>query len=164
MQKIGPCLWFNGQAEAAVAFYTSTFKNSRTLETTYYVDDMHMPAGTVMTIRFVLDGAEFMALNGGPEFVFSPAISFVVHCADQQEVDDLWQKLLVNGREDQCGWLTDQFGLSWQIVPEALITMLKGGDTAAAQRTVAAMLKMKKLNIAELERAYKGGGTVSGIF
>ncbi len=155
MKKICPCLWFNGQAEAAVAFYTSTFKNSRVLETTYYLDNMPLPKGTVMTMRFVLDDQEFLVLNGGADFSFTPATSFVVYCEDQHEVDHLWSKLLDGGKEGQCGWLSDRYGLSWQIVPKALIEMLKGGDAAAAQRTVAAMMHMKKLDIATLERAYK---------
>lgn len=155
MQKICPCLWFNGQAEAAVAFYISTFKNSRVLETTYYLDNMPMPKGTVMTMRFILDGQEFLVLNGGADFSFTPATSFVVYCEDQQEVDYMWDRLLDGGQENQCGWLSDRYGLSWQIVPKALIEMLKGGDVAAAQRAVAAMMQMKKLDIATLERAYK---------
>ena len=154
MQKICPCLWFNGQAEAAVAFYTSTFKNTEVLETTYYLDHMPMPKGKVMTIRFVLDGQEFLALNGGADFSFTPATSFIVYCENQKEVDDMWEKLLVGGQESQCGWLSDRYGLSWQIVPKSLIEMLKGGDSAGAQRAAAAMLQMKKLDIATLERAY----------
>lgn len=155
MKKICPCLWFDGQAEAAVAFYTSTFKNSRVLETSYYLDNMPLPKGTVMTMRFVLDDQEFLVLNGGADFSFTPATSFVVYCEDQKEVDHLWSKLLDGGQENQCGWLSDRYGLSWQIVPKALIEMLKGGDAAAAQRAVAAMMQMKKLDIATLERAYK---------
>ena len=108
-----------------------------------------------MTVQFVLDGQEFLALNGGPKFTFSPAISFVANCATQAEVDGLWEKLSAGGEEQQCGWLKDKFGVSWQIVPNALIAMLSGTDTAASQRAVAAMLQMKKLDISRLERAYK---------
>jgi predicted 3-demethylubiquinone-9 3-methyltransferase (glyoxalase superfamily) len=154
MQKIGPCLWFDGKAEEASNFYVSIFKNSRIVNTTRYPEGSPLPAGKVMTVEFILDGQEFLALNGGPQYTFSPAISFVVRCETQEEVDDLWEKLLAGGAEQQCGWLTDKFGVSWQIVPNALMRMMSGADADASQRAFAAMLQMKKLNIALLEHAY----------
>lgn len=154
MQKIGPCLWFDGKAEEASNFYVSIFKNSRIVKATRYPEGSPLPTGTVMTVEFILDGQEFLALNGGPQYTFSPAISFVVRCETQQEVDDLWEKLLAGGEEQQCGWLTDKFGVCWQIVPNALIRMLSGADAVASQRAFAAMLQMKKLNISLLEHAY----------
>jgi predicted 3-demethylubiquinone-9 3-methyltransferase (glyoxalase superfamily) len=155
MQKISPCLWFDGQAEEAARFYTSIFKNSRIVKTARYLEGAHRPTGSIMTVQFVLDGQEFVALNGGPEFTFSPAISFVVNCETQEEVDVLWGKLSAGGEEVQCGWLRDKFGVSWQIVPTVLIAMLTDADTAASQRAFAAMLHMKKLDIALLDRAFK---------
>lgn len=154
MQKIGTCLWFDGKAEEASNFYVSIFKNSRIVNTARYPEGSPLPAGKVMTVEFILDGQEFLALNGGPQYTFSPAISFVVHCETQEEVDDLWEKLLAGGQEQQCGWLTDKFGVSWQIVPNALMRMMSGADAAASQRAFAAMLQMKKLDIALLEHAY----------
>src|SRR5713101_9034343 len=156
MQKIGPCLWFDGQAEEAARFYTSIFKNSRIVNTTRYPEVSHRPAGSVLTVQFILDGQDFVALNGGPEFTFTPAISFVVYCETQEEVDVLWNGLSAGGEEVQCGWLKDKFGVSWQIVPSVLIAMLKDADTAASRRAFEAMLHMKKLDIALLERAFKG--------
>lgn len=156
MQKISPCLWFDDQAEEAVTFYTSIFKNSKILAITHYGERMPKPPGSVMTIRFTLDGDEFVALNGGPEFTFSPAISLAVHCDNQKEVDELWEKLLAGGGDEvECGWLTDRFGVSWQIVPKAWFALLEEGDAAASQRGMEAMFKMKKLDLAVLERAYK---------
>ena len=157
MQPIYPCLWFDDQAEQAAAFYVSVFKNSRIVTTTQYLEGSPRPAGMVMTVAFVLDGQDFLALNGGPEFPFTPAISLAVNCETQAEVDDLWAKLTAGGAEQQCGWLTDKYGVSWQIVPRALIAMFSAGDTAASQRAIAAMLPMKKLDLATLERAYKNG-------
>jgi len=154
MQKIGPCLWFDGKAEEAANFYIAIFKNSRIVNTARYPEGSPLPAGNVMTVQFILDGQEFLAINGGPQFTFSPAISFVVHCETQEEVDDLWEKLLAGGEEQQCGWLTDKFGVSWQIVPNVFIAMMSGADAVAAQRAFAAMLHMKKLNISLLEQAY----------
>ncbi len=156
MQKIGPCLWFDGQAEDAAKFYVSIFKNSKIVTTTYYLEGLPQPAGSVMTVVFILDGEEFTALNGGPQFTFSPAISFVAKCDTQEDVDHLWQKLTEGGEEVQCGWLKDKYGVSWQVVPTALIEMLSKTDSAASQRAMSAMLKMKKLDIAELTRAYTG--------
>jgi predicted 3-demethylubiquinone-9 3-methyltransferase (glyoxalase superfamily) len=155
MQKIGPCLWFDGQAEAAAAFYTSIFKNSKIVKISRYLDGAPRPPGSVMTVQFILDGQEFLALNGGPEFAFSPAISFVVNCETQAEVDGFWEKLSADGEEVACGWLRDKFGVSWQIVPRALIAMLSDADIAAAQRAFAAMLQMKKLTISVLEQAFR---------
>lgn len=154
MQKISPCLWFDSQAEEAANFYVSVFPNSRIVSTTRYVEGLPQPAGTVMTVSFVLDGEEFVALNGGPVFHFTPAVSFVVHCETQAEVDRFWQRMTEGGEEGQCGWLTDRYGVSWQIVPNGLMEMFKGGDAVASQRAVAAMLQMKKLDIGALQRAY----------
>jgi predicted 3-demethylubiquinone-9 3-methyltransferase (glyoxalase superfamily) len=154
MQNLGACLWFDGQAEEAALFYVSVFKNSRVLKITYYLEGMHRPAGSVLTVQFMLDGAEFLALNGGPQFTFSPAISFVAYCDTQAEVDELWQKLSEGGEEGQCGWLKDRYGVSWQVVPRALIEMLGTLDRNASQRAMSAMLKMKKLDISVLRRAY----------
>jgi predicted 3-demethylubiquinone-9 3-methyltransferase (glyoxalase superfamily) len=155
MQKISPCLWFDGEAEEAVNFYISIFKNSRLVKTARYLEGTPRPRGSVMTVSFILDGQEFLALNGGPQFTFSPAVSFVVNCETQEEVDGLWEKLSAGGEEHQCGWLKDKFGVSWQIVPNSLIGMLSDADTAASQRAFAAMLPMRKLDISLLERAYK---------
>ncbi len=159
MQTIAPCLWFDGQAEGAALFYTSVFKNSRILEIARYLEGAPRPAGTVMTVRFILDGQEFMALNGGPQFSFSPAVSFAVPCDTQAQIDALWEKLGAGGEEVQCGWLKDKFGLSWQIFPRSLPAMLVDADRAAAQRAFAAMLQMKRISIALLERAFNHRGT-----
>ncbi len=156
MNTISPCLWFDSHAEEAATFYVSIFKNSEILQTTYYLEEVHRPKGSVLTVKFVLDGQEFLALNGGPQFTFSPAISFVVNCETQEEIDHYWERLSAGGEKVQCGWLTDQFGASWQIVPTLLPAMLNAPDTAAAQRVFAAMLQMKKLDIAVLQQAYKG--------
>lgn len=154
MQKIGPCLWFDGAAEEAAQFYVSVFPNARIVCTTHYVESTHRPIGSVMTVEFVLDGQEFVALNGGPYFDFSPAISMVVPCDTQAQLDHLWSQLMVGGHAQQCGWLTDKFGVSWQILPKTLTAMMQGDNTAAAQRAMAAMLQMVKLDIAALEQAY----------
>lgn len=139
-------------------FYVSVFKNSSIVNTTYYLEGSPRPAGSVMTVQFILDGDEFMALDGGPQFTFSPAISLVADCDTQEEVDELWEKLSYGGEEGQCGWLTDKFGVSWQVVPKKALQELFGGaDAAASQRAVTAMLGMKKLEIAELRRAYESG-------
>jgi predicted 3-demethylubiquinone-9 3-methyltransferase (glyoxalase superfamily) len=157
MQNLSTCLWFDGQAEEAVAFYTGIFPNSRIVETKYYLEGTPKPAGSVLTIRFVLDGVEYVALNGGPFFTFSPAISLVAYCDTQEEIDHLWERLLEGGRESQCGWLDDRFGVSWQIVPRPFLALLNTDDVAASQRAMAAMMTMKKLDIAALQRAYAGG-------
>jgi len=128
MKKITPFLWFNGNAEEAMNFYVSVFKNSKILGVTRYGDAGPGPKGTVMTANFELNGQEFVALNGGPQYTFSPAVSFVAHCESQQEVDELWSRLSEGGREDMCGWVTDKYGLTWQVVPTALIQMLNDKD------------------------------------
>jgi predicted 3-demethylubiquinone-9 3-methyltransferase (glyoxalase superfamily) len=156
MQKITPFLWFDNQAEIAAEFYVSVFKDSRIVRKNHYPEGSPDRSGTVMTVQFVLEGMEFVAINGGPQFSFSQAISFVVNCETQDEVDRLWQALSAGGQEVQCGWLTDRFGVPWQIVPTVLPDMLSGADTAAAQRVFAAMLGMKKLDIGALQRAYAG--------
>ncbi|MFZ6757383.1 VOC family protein [Undibacterium sp. Ji50W] len=156
MQKITPFLWFDQQAEEAAHFYTSIFKDSKVLSIARYGDGAPMPKGTVMTAKFILEGQEFVALNGGPHFTFNPAISFVVNCDSQQEVDYYWEKLMDGGTESQCAWLTDRFGVSWQIVPQALITYLNDPDPVKAQRVMMAMMQMIKIDIATLDRAYQG--------
>lgn len=151
MNKITPFLWFDQQAEEAMNFYMSVFKNSKVLNIS------RGPDGKVFTVSFELDGQEFIALNGGPEFKFTEAISLFVNCETQEEVDQLWEKLSAGGEEIQCGWLKDKFGLSWQIVPTALGEVLNGPDPIKAQSAMQAMLSMKKLDIAELKRAYEQG-------
>ena len=155
MQKISYCLWFDGKAEEAAKFYVSNFRDSRIVNTARYLEGSPGTAGSVMTVEFILDGERFLALNGGPQYEFTPAISFVVTCDTQEEIDNIWQKLSQGGREVQCGWLTDRFGVSWQVVPAALAEMVDSNDRAAAQRAFSAMLGMKKLDIAALRRAYE---------
>jgi predicted 3-demethylubiquinone-9 3-methyltransferase (glyoxalase superfamily) len=155
MQKITPFLWFDDQAEEAMYFYTSIFKNSKIGKVTHYVEDEHKPTGSVMTAAFELDGVEYVALNGGPEFTFSPAISFQVHCLSQDEVDELWEKLSAGGEKGQCGWLTDKFGVSWQIVPTELNQMLSDPDAKKALKVTQVMLQMTKLDISALRKAYE---------
>ena len=156
MQKITPFLWFNGQAEEAMQFYTSVFPDSRVVDVMRYGDAGPGPKGSVMSCTFELEGQAFIALNGGPMFQFSPAISFFVKCATQAEVDALWAKLADGGRVQQCGWLQDRYGVSWQVVPTVLGTMLQDADRAKSSRVMKAMMKMVKLDIAALERAYAG--------
>jgi predicted 3-demethylubiquinone-9 3-methyltransferase (glyoxalase superfamily) len=156
MQKITPFLWFDGKAEEAMNFYTSTFKNSRAKDVVRYGDAGPGPKGSVMSATFELQGQEFHALNGGPTYKFTPAISFFVNCETQNEVDDLWGKLSEGGQVQQCGWLTDKFGLSWQIIPVVLGQMLRDKDPQKSTRVMRAMLKMIKLDIALLQRAYEG--------
>jgi len=157
MQKISPFLWFDDQAEEAVNFYTSIFKNSKILNATRYGEVGPGPKDSVMTVAFQLEGQEFMALNGGPHFKFTEAISFVVKCKTQEEVDDLWEKLSEGGGEKiQCGWLKDKYGVSWQIVPTILGEMISDPNRAKSQRVMEAMLKMKKIEIEGLKRAYAG--------
>jgi predicted 3-demethylubiquinone-9 3-methyltransferase (glyoxalase superfamily) len=153
MPKTTPCLWFDNQGEEAAEFYTSVFPNSKILDITRYGPVGPGPEGSVMTVRFMLDGQEFVALNGGPEFTFSEAISFQVECGSQEEVDEYWTRLSDGGSEGPCGWLKDRFGLSWQIVPTALPELLSDPDPGRAQRAMQAMLQMKKIDIAELRRA-----------
>jgi predicted 3-demethylubiquinone-9 3-methyltransferase (glyoxalase superfamily) len=148
--RITPFLWFDSNAEEAVAFYLTVFKNSRRLDALRGSTDTHVPKGTVLTISFELDGQRFTALNGGPMFKFTEAVSFVVRCDTQQEVDEYWSKLSDGGSESQCGWLKDRFGLSWQIVPARLMELIKN------PKAMQAMMGMKKLDIAELERAAQG--------
>jgi len=154
IQKITPFLWFDHQAEEAATFYTSIFKNSKIETVTRYGEAGPGPKGSVMTIAFELDGQKFVALNGGPHYQFNPAISFVVNCEGQNEVDHYWEKLTAGGKEIQCGWLVDKYGVSWQIVPKALIELLRDEDPARAQRVMKAMLQMKKIDIAGLKAAY----------
>ncbi|MEU7835244.1 MULTISPECIES: VOC family protein [unclassified Nonomuraea] len=153
MQKITTFLWFDNQAEEAAAFYTSLFEDSRILEVQRYGDAGPGPAGTAMTVSFELAGQRFVALNGGPEFTFTEAISLYVDCASQEEVDELWAKLTEGGEESQCGWLKDRWGLSWQIVPKVLPELLSNPDPAKAQRVMKAMLGMRKIDINALEEA-----------
>lgn len=154
MQKITPYLWFDNQAEEAVNFYTSLFKDSKILEISRYGENMPMPAGTVLTIAFQLNGQDFVALNGGPVFQFTEAISLFVNCADQAEADDLWAKFTAEGEESMCGWLKDKYGLSWQIIPAGLSDLISGPDPAAANRAVQCMLTMKKIDLDKIRQAY----------
>jgi len=157
MKGISTFLWFDGKAEEAVKFYTSVFKSSKVGSVARYGEAGPGPKGTVMTATFELAGHEFIALNGGPQFKFTPAISFVVNCENQQEVDELWEKLSAGGATQQCGWLTDKYGVSWQIVPTGLGRLLQDPNPAKASSVMKAMLQMVKLDIAELERAYQQG-------
>jgi len=153
MSKITPCLWFDTEGEEAANFYTSIFPNSRIVDIARYGSAGPRPEGSVMTVSFELDGQEFVALNGGPQFEFNEAISFQVDCKNQEEVDAFWTKLSEGGEEGPCGWLKDRFGVSWQIVPTVLPELLADPDRAKSQRVMAAMLKMKKIEIDALERA-----------
>ena len=154
MPKITPCLWFNTEAEQAARFYTSIFKNSKIGRITHYGDTGPGPKGGVLTVDFELDDQEFQALNGGPEFKFTEAVSFTVHCKNQDEVDEFWEKLSAGGQEGVCGWLKDRYGLSWQIVPSILPNMLSDPDREKVDHVMEAVMKMKKIDIEELERAY----------
>jgi predicted 3-demethylubiquinone-9 3-methyltransferase (glyoxalase superfamily) len=154
MQKITPFLWFDTQAEAAANFYVSIFKNSKVVKIARYGEGGPGPKGSVMTVVFELDGQRFIALNGGPQFKFTEAISFTVDCRTQEEVDTFWEKLSGGGVEGPCGWLKDKYGLSWQIVPTLLGEMLSDPDPEKSKRVMQAMLKMKKLDIAGLKNAY----------
>jgi predicted 3-demethylubiquinone-9 3-methyltransferase (glyoxalase superfamily) len=158
-QKITPFLWFNDNAEEAVNFYTSVFKNSKIGTISRYDEASAKasgrPAGTVMTVSFELDGQDFMALNGGPEFQFTPAISLVVNCETQQEVDYFWEKLSEGGKEIECGWLQDKYGISWQVVPVALGELMKSNDSEKTGRVMEALMTMKKLDVEKLEQAAK---------
>jgi len=159
-QRITPFLWFDNQAEEAVNFYVSIFKNARIESITRYDDEgaraAGRPKGSVMTVAFELDGQQFTALNGGPHFRFTEAVSLVVNCETQQEVDHFWERLSAGGQQVQCGWLKDRFGLSWQVVPTVLVEMLQDKDPEKSKRVMAAMLKMIKLDIEGLKKAYEG--------
>lgn len=156
IQKITPCLWFDDEAEAAANHYMQIFDNSRTLRITRYDKGRHKPEGAVLTILFELAGQQFIALNGGPEFTFTEAVSMSVSCDTQAEIDYYWDKLCAGGAPVQCGWLKDKFGLSWQIVPAALADMLQEGEPERASRVMTALLGMVKLDLAALQRAYDG--------
>lgn len=159
MQTITPFLWFDGNAEEATNFYVSIFKNSKVKSIRRYGEAGPGPKGSVMTTSFELEGQEFVALNGGPQFHFTEAISFLVSCKTQEEVDVLWTKLSAGGHESQCGWLKDKYGLSWQIVPAALSEMLGDKDPVKSARVMKAMLQMKKIDIGRLKEAYEGKTT-----
>jgi predicted 3-demethylubiquinone-9 3-methyltransferase (glyoxalase superfamily) len=154
MQKIIPCLWFNNQAEDAARFYTSIFKNSKLDQISYYGDAGPGLKGSVLTVTFEINGQEMMALNGVPEYKFTPAISLFVNCEDQQEVDYFWEKLSEGGEKGPCGWLTDKFGVSWQIVPTILGVLMSDKDEKKSARVMQAMLQMSKLDINALQKAY----------
>ncbi len=153
LTRIIPCLWFDTEGEEAAAFYTSIFKNSRVLQVTRYGSAGPRPEGMVMTVNFELDGQEFIALNGGPEFRFNEAISFQVNCESQEEVDEFWTKLSDGGEEGPCGWLKDKYGVSWQIVPTVLEELIRDPDPEKSQRAMKAMLGMRKIDIAQLQHA-----------
>jgi predicted 3-demethylubiquinone-9 3-methyltransferase (glyoxalase superfamily) len=153
VQKITPCLWFDTEGEEAANLYTSLFSNSKILEVSHYGEGGPGTEGAVMTVSFQLEGQEFLALNGGPAHKFNEAVSFTVHCENQAEVDKFWEALSEGGQEDQCGWLKDRFGLSWQIVPNALPRLLQDPDPEKARKAMDAMLQMRKIDIAQLERA-----------
>lgn len=154
MQKIVPCLWFDQQAEEAVQFYTATIPNSRIGDISRYGEGAPLPAGTALTVTFELEGQSYMALNGGPHFSFTPAVSFVIHCDSQAEIDRLWAALGEGGAYERCGWLRDRYGLSWQIVPRNIGAMMR--DSARAGRVMAQILTMDKLDMDVLQRAYDG--------
>jgi predicted 3-demethylubiquinone-9 3-methyltransferase (glyoxalase superfamily) len=156
MQKITPFLWFDGKAEEAMNFYVSVFKKSKVVRVTRYGDAGPGPKGTVMSATFQLEGQDFFALNGGPQFTFTPAISFFVNCETQQEVDELWEKLSEGGKKERCGWLKDKYGLSWQVVPSILGRLLGDKDATKSKRVMQAMLQMDKLDINGLQDAYDG--------
>ncbi len=154
MQKITPFLWFNNNGEEAIEYYTSIFKNSRIGNISRYGEKGPLPKGTMMSANFQLDGQEFMALNGGPHFQFSPAISFFVNCQSQEEVDELWEQLSAGGEKSRCGWLKDKYGISWQVIPKDLGVLLGDKDPIKSKRVMEAMLKMDKIDIALLKNAY----------
>ena len=156
MQKITPFLWFDGNAEEAVNFYTSLFPKSKIVSVSRHGDAGPGPKGTVMVMTFELEGQQFMALNGGPQFKFTPAISLLVRCKTQAEVDRYWDELSAGGQTIECGWLQDKFGVSWQIVPTVLFEMMTDKDPKKADRVMSAMMEMKKLDIGGLKRAYEG--------
>ena len=155
MQKITPFLWFNDKAEEAVNFYVSIFKNSKIMSVSRFGDAGPGPKGSVMSMTFQIEGQDFYALNGGPVFTFTPAISLFVNCESQQEVDELWEKLSASGKKDRCGWLKDKYGLSWQIVPSVLGKLLQDKDPQKSKRVMQAMLQMDKIEIKALQQAYE---------
>jgi len=156
MQRISPCLWFDNQAEEAVNFYLTIFRNSKIKSTTRFGEAGPGPKGSVMVIAFELDGVELIALNGGPIFKFNEAVSLSISCQSQAEVDHYWNKLTAGGTESQCGWLKDKYGVSWQVVPLPLTELMASSDAPRVKRMTEAMFKMKKLDIAALEKAYSG--------
>jgi predicted 3-demethylubiquinone-9 3-methyltransferase (glyoxalase superfamily) len=156
MQKITTYLWFDDQALEAAEFYTSVFKNSKIVDVSHYGEGAPRPAGTVLTVTFELDGQRFIALNGGPHFTFTEAISLFIDCEDQNEVDYFWDTLVEGGEPSQCGWLKDRYGLSWQVVPKRLLELLSDPDPDKAQRAMQAMLTMQKIDVPALEAAHRG--------
>jgi len=156
MSKFVPCLWFDGRAEEAMEFYTSVFKDSKQAGFTYYGDKGPGPKGTVMTTSFTLFGQDFLAINGGPQFQFTPALSLIVNCDDQAEIDHYWEKLADSGETQVCGWLKDKFGVSWQIVPKELGELALSGRPEQRERMMAAVMQMKKLDAAAIRRAFTG--------
>lgn len=157
MPKLTPCLWYDNQAGEAAEFYCAIFPNSKIKATSYYGDGMPMPKGTVLTVEFDLDGKPFTALNGGPQFPFTEAVSFQIECQDQAEVDRYWDALTADGGTPvQCGWLKDKFGLSWQVAPKGFVEMMESDNAAGKQRAMSAMMGMVKLDMAELQRAFDG--------
>jgi predicted 3-demethylubiquinone-9 3-methyltransferase (glyoxalase superfamily) len=157
MQKITPFLWFDGKAEEAANFYVSIFKDAEVVSVTRYGEAGPGPKGTAMSVIFQLEGQEFFALNGGPQFTFTPAISFFVNCETQQEVDELWEKLSAGGQKNRCGWLRDKYGLSWQIIPTVLGKMLQDKDAGKSTKVMQAMMQMDKIDIKGLKQAYDQG-------
>jgi predicted 3-demethylubiquinone-9 3-methyltransferase (glyoxalase superfamily) len=153
-QKITPCLWFDFKAEEAIAHYLSIFKNGRVVTTSRYGEAGPGPKGAVMAILFEIEGQKFLALNGGPQFPFTPAISLIVDCADQAEVDRLWERLGEGGKPGQCGWLTDKYGVSWQIVPNIIPRVMQSGDAARIERVMRAVMSMTKLDVAKIQQAF----------
>ena len=160
MKKINPFLWFDSEAEEAAKFYVGIFKNSKIGKIARYGEEaaqkIGRPAGSVMTVEFTLDRVEFVALNGGPQFKFTEAISFAVNCETQEEVDYFWEKLTAGGQESRCGWLKDKYGLSWQIIPKVFMKLVSDPDPAKSQRVIQAMLKMQKMDVKKLQEAYDG--------
>lgn len=156
MQKITPCLWFDGHVEEAAGFYVSLFPDARIVDKQYYMDDVHQPKGSILVMELELAGQSFQILNGGPHFKITPAISFTITCKDQAEVDRYWNAFAMDGEEMPCGWVTDRFGVSWQVVPELMLRLLADPDRAKAKRAMDAMMKMKKFIVADIEKAARG--------
>lgn len=156
MSNVSTCLWFDDKAAEAAAYYCGIFPNSRVLETTHYPEGGPRPAGMVLTVSFLLDGTEYLALNGGPQFEFTPAMSMVAYSNTQAEADSLWERLSTGGQKGQCGWLIDKYGVSWQIVPRKMIEMLAAKDAKAAARAFMAMMTMSRIDIAVVQRAFDG--------